>query len=202
MRPFSEQKELIQFARKFIVEDRIRSLENDVRLCISENVPHQPAPFASLLYCFSVIDLLGALLAGNAKPGSTVEQARKYMQRFMNYTEEQAKLLQEIFRHKLVHLAQPRPIMENKSRLISWKEWHNNREKHLTLEPLGRKQTISVTSNLSVECDHLFHVGIGNLVEDIRLSVEKPNGYLHLLETLARLQDKFEKLLSQIYDYK
>ncbi len=199
MRVFSEQKELIQYARKTILQ-KIGSLENDVRRCISRNGRYQPAPFAALLYCFSVIDLLGAFLAGNAKPGRTTEQAKEYMQRFMSYTEEQAQLLQEVFRHKLVHLAEPRPIMENKSRLISWQEWHDNREKHLIIEPLKERRRITVTSTLSIDCDHIFHVGIWNLAEDIRISVEKPNGYLESLEKSPDLQDKFEQAISQLYE--
>jgi len=201
MRVFPEQKELIQYARRTILQ-RIGSLENDVRRCIFQGGPYQPAPFAALLYCFSVIDLLGAFLAGNAKPGRSAEQAREYMQKFMGYTEEQAYLLQMVFRHKLVHLSEPRPIMEDKSRRISWQEWHNNREKHLAIEPLKERQKITITSILSVECDHVFHVGIWNLVEDIRISVEKPNGYFESLEKTPDLQDKFEQSVSQMYDYK
>lgn len=201
MRLFPEQKELIQFARKIVLE-RIHSLENDVQRCIDINVPYQPAPFPAMLYCFSVVDFLSALASGNAKPSRTAEQAREYMHRFMSYTEEQAELLQGVFRHKLVHLAQPRPIMENRSRLVSWQEWHNNREKHLMIEPLKEKQTTKVTSGLSVECTHIFHVGIWNLVEDIRVSVEKPNGYFHSLEGSVDLQDNFEKAVSEIYGSK
>jgi len=201
MRLFSGRKELIQYARRTVLQ-KIESLENDMRRCISPDGPYQPAPFAALPYCFSVIDLLGAFVAGNAKPGRSAEQAREYMQRFMGYTEEQACLLQMVFRHKLVHLAEPRPIMENKSRRISWQEWHNNRQKHLVIEPLKKKQKITVTSTLSIEYDHVFHVGIWNLVEDVRTSLEKPNGYFESLERTSAIQDRFEQAVSQIHDYK
>lgn len=201
MRVFSEQKELIQYARKIILM-KVASLENDVQRCISQNTtePYQPAPFPALLFCFSVIDLLGAFLAGSAKAGKTAEQAKEYMQICMVYTEEQAELLQKVFRHKLVHLAEPKPIMaDKKSRLITWQEWHNDRVKHLTIERLKDKEKIYVTSVFSREFDHIFHVGIWNLVEDIRMSVEKPNGYLDSLEKTADLQDKFEQAIVELY---
>lgn len=204
MRIFSYQAELIQHARKIIIA-KVATLENDVHRCIETNLgPYPPAPFPALLFCFSVTDLLGAFLAGNAKPGAkTAEQARSYMQRFMIYTEEQAQLLQDVFRHKLVHLADPRPVRRDaKSRLLTWQEWHNNRMKHLTVEKLPDKQNIYITSILQKEFDHIFHVGIWNLVEDIRTSVEKPGGYLDSLETSVDLQDKFENALIQLYEDK
>lgn len=85
------------------------SLENDVRHCLQE--PY--APFPALLYRFSTtIDLLGALYAGDAtKNAATTRQSADYMQRFMNYTEEQSHLLQSLFRHKIVHLAQPKAVV-------------------------------------------------------------------------------------------
>lgn len=203
MRLFSQQNELIQFAREFVSE-RIRCLENDAKLCISDGeYPLEPAPFPALLYCFSVIDFLGALLAGNAKPGQTAKQAREYMQRFMGYTQDQAELIQGLFRHKLVHLAQPAPIVENKSRIISWRVMHDYRAKHLVLEPLRQKERIEDTSIPSVEYDYVLYVGIWNLVEDIKFSVENPNGYLCSLERSVDLQDKFEKVIFELfYDHK
>jgi hypothetical protein len=111
MRRFVEQKDLIRFAVDF-VRERIASLEKDVQHCLSE--PY--APFPALLYCFSTIDLLGAICAGDAtKKAPTTRQSVDYMQRFMHYTEEQARLLQSLFRHKIVHLAQPKAVVEDNS---------------------------------------------------------------------------------------
>jgi hypothetical protein len=156
------------------------------------------------LFCFSVTDLLGAFLAGNATPrAKTAEQTSAYMERFMTYTEEQTQLLQEAFRHKLVHLADPRPVRKDaKSRLITWQEWHDNRTKHLTIEKLPARQNIFIASVLQKEYDHVFHVGIWNLFDDIKVSVEKPSGYLDSLEKSVDLQDKFETALSQVYEDK
>ena len=204
MRIFSCQTELIQYGRKIILA-KVASLENDVQRCIGPTtVTFGPAPFPALLFCFSVIDFLGAFLAGNAKSGAkTAEQARAYMERFMIYTEEQALLLQDVFRHKLVHLADPKPVRKDtKSRLITWREWHDNRMKHLTIEKLLQKERILITSVFQKEFDHVFHVGIWNLVEDIKTSVEKPGGYLDSLEKSADLQDKFENALIQLYEDK
>jgi hypothetical protein len=200
MRLFPEQRELIQFARGFIL-GRVASLENDVNrcLCQRQNDQYDPAPFPALLYCFATIDLLGALYSGNAKPGRTSSQSREYMEKFMGYTSKQAKLLQDLFRHKLVHLAQPNPIIKYGSGYVSWYLYHQKREKHLEVEKETR--TKRVTSVCTIECDYVFYVSILDLVKDIRASVEKPTGYLASLETKPDLQDRFEQAIAQIYDY-
>lgn len=93
---FVDQKEFINFAKSFITK-RIEPIEKDVRHCLRK--PY--VPFQAFLYCFSAIDLLGAFCSGNAsRQTDTTKQFNNYMQRFMKYSEEQARLFQNIFRHK------------------------------------------------------------------------------------------------------
>jgi hypothetical protein len=78
---FKAAKDRIDFAQQFL-DQRISSLESDVRKCI-ENT----CPFPALLYCFSTIDLLGSLYEGDAtgdtrtygKRAGTTRKAKKYM---------------------------------------------------------------------------------------------------------------------------
>ena len=82
--------------------ERTSSLERDVRHCLQG----QLAPFPALLYCFATIDFLAALVSGHAdKKAPTTQQSIDYMTSFMNYTFENADILLNLFRHKLVHLA-------------------------------------------------------------------------------------------------
>jgi len=115
---FKDASELMSFANKFVVDDRLNSLENDVYRCVprahkSERTNY--APFPALLYCFSIIDLLGALYSGNARGGETVKNSENYMKDFLKYPLDQLQLLQKIFRHKIVHLSQPKSGMSYKS---------------------------------------------------------------------------------------
>ena len=104
-----EANEIITKARNFLKE-RTDSLKKDCEHCLFKE---HPAPFPALLYCFATIDLLGALYVGDAKnDASTTKQSLDYMTGIMKYPELQAKLLQKVFRHKLVHLAQPKSITE------------------------------------------------------------------------------------------
>lgn len=211
-----EQNEVLTAARNMLKE-RTDSLKNDVkRCCLDTCEDSQFAPFPALLYCFSTIDLLGALYGGNAE-GDSPKQSRNYMVDIMRYPMEKVFLMQEIFRHKIVHLAQPEPkitidssIIDNKLKgkaydglkaylkkriefgLYSWGIEHRDRAKHLTIESLGKE---------GQDDRFRFWVTIWSLVEDIVDSVYKPNGYLHRLEKNEDdLQRKFETAVKQIFE--
>jgi hypothetical protein len=132
---FVQQNELVRHARGF-VENRVNSLESDAKHCLPED-PHDEriAPFPILLYCFATIDLLGALMSGRAdRKAPTPEQSIQYMTSYMGYTNENAKILLDLFRHKLVHLAQPNPIIRRDPEVITWRYHHNNSQLFATLD--------------------------------------------------------------------
>ncbi len=207
-----ELNEVLYYARQ-LLKERTDSLQNDVRrCCLAKCEDSQYAPFPALLYCFSTIDLLGALYKGNAEDNST-KQSKDYMTEVMRYPAEKAILLQQVFRHKIVHLAQPNPSInidtsEGKysnlkgkiqDGFYSWAIEHEARAKHLSIETLSNKEG---------KGEFRFHVSIWSLVEDIVDSVYKPNGYLHQLETEKPVSDesvlrkKFKKAYNQIYEHK
>jgi len=193
---FNEQKELIKFAKTFI-DARIDALEKDVHHCLSEPL----APFPAILLCFATIDLLGALSEGNAVNKPT-KKSKQYMQKYMYYTQEQTDLLMGIFRHKIVHLGQPKQIIENNDRKISWRYHHSNPEIHLKLIKFTNTKYFEVTSQYRIEVDYEFNICISEFVKDIKNSVYEPEGYIHSLKKDTNLQDKFEKAIKDYYDPK
>lgn len=196
---FANLNEMIKFSRDF-VKERIKSLEKDVQYCLRENnSPIQYAPFPALLYCFSTIDLLGSLFEGEAsRKADTTNNSKKYIRWFINYTIEQTNLLTDIFRHKLVHLAQPKMIYkDNQGKKFTWIYYHNSAEKHLKIEEAN--YTINITSTYSIRITHQFNIGIMQLMLDIKDSVERSTGYLNALETIPTLQTNFINAIEQIY---
>lgn len=96
----------------------------------------EPAPFPAILFCFTTINLLGALVTGRADRGVDDKLISIcYMTRFMQYSTENATVLIELFRHKLVHLAQPNPMIRFGSERITWKHRHLDRQFHLKKIP-------------------------------------------------------------------
>lgn len=175
------------------------SLEKDVSHCVKTE-PY--APFPALIYCFSNIDLLGSLYAGRADKNSpTTQQSKKYMRDFMGYTEEQSTLLQCIFRHNLVHLAEPLlSVIKYKSRSIAWQYNHYNTVKHLIFVPAKTHNKIQVAANWDIEFDEIFEISILGLANDISNSVYRTNGgYLEALENDNSIQDRFENTIENIH---
>jgi hypothetical protein len=152
----------------------------------------------AISYCFSTIDLLGALAAGNAsKSAKTVEQSKTYMLDLMAYSEENASLLQRVFRHKVVHLAIPRPVIIDQQRQLSWRYLHDDPNEHLTVKLL----TGSVPGPTEqIPISHEFTLSIATFEEDIRRSATGANGYLARLQQDNVLQSNFQMAIGQIFD--
>lgn len=194
-----------------LLSERIGSLKNDMERCIQMNMNRNivskdkstgDAPFPILLYCFSIIDMLGSLYCGwasNKKKLCDIEcdykskrqinecggitcRSRKYMNDFMDYGINESKMIQKIFRHKLVHLSQPSPIVIKDGKNITWKIHHSEIEKHLNPDLLK---------------NGTFNISIIDLVNDIEKSTKK---YLISLKKDNNLQQQCEKALSQIYE--
>lgn len=184
-----EQNKIITKARNFLKE-RIDSLKNDCHHCLFEE---HPAPFPALLYCFATVDLLGSLYKGNAtSSSSTTKQSLEYMTGIMKYPKKQVDLLQKVFRHKLVHLAQPNPKTKYEDKKYSWWFCHeSNRAVHLKIETLEQKS------------EYVFRFSLWNFVEDIEDSVFGPNGYMEqLTKNTGNLQESFNKAYKEINEEK
>jgi len=177
--------EIITKARNFLKE-RTDSLKKDCDHCLFSD---HPAPFPALLYCFATIDLLGALYEGNASENArTTDQSFKYMTGIMKYPENIARLLQKVFRHKLVHLAQPLPVIKYEGKKYLWWECHEiRRDFHLKIDSTDKKDV------------YIFRVSIGTFVEDIIDSVWGPSGYFdQLVRNIGNIQGNFNKAYRQI----
>jgi hypothetical protein len=196
---FRDDTQLLAFAKSW-VEGRLASLKKDVVHCIHAE-PY--APFPAMLYCMAHIDFLGALVAGRAeKRARTTENAYAYARDFMRYTDEQANLLQKMFRHKLVHLAQPRPIIEDAGRMISWRYSHEPSDDHLAVKPVA-PSIVEVVPGWTFPCDHEFVVSIAQLTIDIMESVRRDgDGYFSQLHSSPTLRGNFERALESILDPK
>jgi hypothetical protein len=203
---FKDPSQLITFARDFIVSDRLNSLENDVARCLPQkkinNEEPDPAPFPALMYCFSIIDLLGALYAGNARSRKTIENARKCIESFLKYPQD--KLLWQIYRHKLVHLSQPKYAMLHEQKILGWR--HNENERYNHLKIVFEEKIVNILPNDMIKVaklhyDGYYNISIHMLKDDIMDSVTRqPDGYLENLSDSRDLQSKFVTAINQIYD--
>jgi hypothetical protein len=143
------------------------------------------------------VDAPAALAAGRAdKDAPTTKQAASYLTTYMGYTAEEVRLVQQLFRHKLVHLAEPRSVVrDDQGRLISWEYWHVPHEARRTVVPVGPTELV-ISLGWSVSYDHRFLLSIPTFVEEIAASADR---YLARLATDPELRTKFEQAVETIY---
>ena len=155
------------FAHKLIIDERLSSLKKDVNACLEKD-----CAFPALLYCFSTIDLLGALYTGRASAASyTRANFKEYAVRFMknshiNYTSEQIDLLQNFFRHKIAHLAQAKLVVKSNSKYVAWRYEYPSVANHLKIEPYQCTQIQTLLTPKPIYYDHLFTISITKLMHD------------------------------------
>ena len=191
---FLDQNELIDFAKGYL-KDKMSSLEKDVNHCLVK--PYAPMP--AILWCLTCVDLLGALLAGQAArkiPGTrenvdTKKNSQNYMRTFMNYTPDQTVLILGVFRHKLVHLAQPGPLSSYNGNTIVWEYDHESTPNHLVLENLSPAHVTDIKPGWQETVNQKFTLGIRQFMQDIKNSVFKPGGYSGKIETDPDIRENF-----------
>ena len=75
------------------------------------------------------------------------------MKDFLKYPSDKLQLLQKIYRHKIVHLSQPKSAMEYNNQIIAWRHDENDPSKHLTIDPtpgIG-----DIYGKVKIQCDGL-----------------------------------------------
>ncbi len=194
MKSFKDDNELFQFVEYFIVRDKLPSLEKDINHCLS----YPYAPFPAILYCFSIIDLLASLYCGQTKGGTTAN-AGKYMKDMMHYTKDQCKLLQQVFRHKIVHLATPKIAYKINGKIVTWSYRHDSPEKHLRIEAVPSNGFVQPTSKIRQDITHVFSIDIKQLSDDIIQSFQSPGGYYEQLKADQTLKTNFDNAIFEMF---
>jgi hypothetical protein len=196
--PFQNDKQRVELATQ-ISNNMLCSLENGVTECLRYPYTNTSAPTnaysPAVMYCFSLIELFGSFYDGTSrgtrlpKGKGTSDRAKKYMIDLMNYSQVDAEKLQKIYRHKLAHLAIPKPAILYRDKYFSWKLHDPDPAHHLTTEQSPRSIRIG---NLSqVDYDEIYVVNIMQLKRDITASVRSPGkGYLAALQKSQDLIDK------------
>lgn len=182
-----------------VLKDKIKSLQNDVRKCLSESKKEelQPATFTALLTCFSTLDFLSALYAGDAGANaSTTAQVTSFIHSYFGYSSKKTDLLLKIYRHKLVHLFQPGHIVEYKNVTYSWTIYDKNKKKHLVTSKVNK--LINPAPSVRLKIDYIFSISIITFMEEI---CSAANGYFKDLikKENSRLQRNFDKAINDIF---
>lgn len=200
---FKSDDEVIEFAEIFL-KGRIESLKYDVERCLKKDVKGY-SPFPALMYCLSVIDLLGSLLSGEVNEGSSTTNARKYAIKYMKYHPSVTKIIWKRFRHKMFHLAMPDTGFKFNKQIVTWNLHDLNPNNHLRVIPPARK-IIDIGKDIgkgqgNIPLSGEFVINIKSLEENIEKSIfDSHNGYIKHLKSDLMLVNNFKKAINAIYE--
>jgi hypothetical protein len=106
-------------------------------------------------------------------------------------------------RHKMVYLAQPKPIMKDptQNENIAWQHNEDPKSKHLIIEKTSQPKDFTIWKSNKITHKTGFIISINKFKEDIKSSIQKPvNGYFLRLESEALLKNNFKTAINQIFD--
>jgi hypothetical protein len=216
---FASSEQLIAYAED-LLQRKLHHLKNDVEDCLlvnSSKTKNAPAPYPAMLFSFSLIDMLGSLYTGtlhDQQPqhsDNNDERSYVYMKNVMGIDPKKASILLQMFRHKLLHFADPKTVLEYQGSRISWSYFHeSNLAKHLQLTRLSNGNNEATTTiqipltPTKVQADEEFTFGIMDFAQDIKKSVYKrPDGYLEILKNdIDDSQRKFDAAVTELLDYR
>jgi len=199
--PEVQQKalELVAQHVEGVVNERLDSLENDVRRCFID-IPGGPAPafFPAVMYTMSTLDFLSSCYAGwnsthqNEKRQRGRDPTKRmvdFLIRFTRYERRLCLLAVDIWRHKLMHTGQPRMVVARWQKvLIGWRIDAGS--------DAGLKTIKDGDGNIrTVEINPI------RFARDLRDACLGPTGYLSELRASTDLMMKYVEFESEVNNY-
>jgi len=194
-----------KFARKFL-DEHVERFRKDIAICLRPDENGSHAYFPALITCIAFAQLLSGLYAGNLG-GDGLKKLKDYASDFMDrnaYDADHLKILYEMFRHKVAHLAQPYAVFDTKTkfprqprRLITWTVEEGGQKPAVEIVPeTSPQQILRAVTPWPVHYDHRAVVRIESLASDISKSVPR---YLQRLETDDSACDRFKACMKDFY---
>lgn len=176
-------------------EERIYSLETDTNRCFwqIEGGPG-PAYFPPVLYAFATIDYFSSYWAGwsNSAGDRSKKQTVRlvdFMVKYLGYDQRASTVAVAIWRHKLMHTAQPRILRaKNGSDRFMWETGIGLMD-HMNLSPTGHPNKF------------ILRFDSYAVVRDLRRGVLGPSGYFSDLCRSPDLQQKFLTCYNEMENY-
>ncbi|MBI3619751.1 hypothetical protein HY214_01240 [Candidatus Roizmanbacteria bacterium] len=183
----------VNYAKDCLI-NKIKSLENDYKRAYFNLNQYkiQPSPFPILMFTMSVLDFLSALLKGwsESSPKMKKFQTNRMIDFCvinLGYGQTESNVLVKVHRHSLMHTSDPRIMRDEKGRLYSWRIMPIN-SNHMRLNPIN---------NTRVQVN-ILDVGIGNLINDLKMYLIKRDGYFESLDNDTQIQSNYAQCLQEL----
>lgn len=190
----------IQLART-LFRARIDSLRNDVARCfwpINQSSTPQYAPFPAVMYCLATLDYFSGFWQGwndsrsphRANRTQTLRMT-DFLCRFLRYPRKESFIAVAIWRHKLMHTSEPRPVRsaETPPRRYVWRCGIGGSQ-HMRLQPTGNTD------------EYVLYFDCNEFLRDLEEGVFGPAAYFTaLLRNEGDLQQNYIHCYDEMEQY-
>lgn len=195
--------QVVEYANRFIA-NRMETFQKDIERCLTEDCKVEQAYFPALMTCIAFTEFMSGLYAGNLESGNDLAKLEKYAREFLPpyYDKLNLKILYEMFRHKIAHLAYPNLVtilIENgRQRRITWDVHANEPKPPIATNDEDTPKYLTgvvVPPWWKVPYDCVVIIGLRAFYNDIKQSVAT---YLNELKSDPEMQVNFVKCIKDI----
>ena len=184
------------FHFKKLSEARLRSLENDAKRAFLPMADVAYAPFPIVMYSFATVDYFSSFWAGwndrrnrpDSDKRSQTKRMADFLEKYLTYPQRESQLAITIWRHKLMHTAEPRKLASEDGKTLYW--WsisdHDQRHWELVAEANGT---------------FVLQIGVFNLIHDLNDGIMGPSGYFEELKGSSTLQCLCKQAMKELSGY-
>lgn len=177
---------------KNMFTERLKSLQNDAIRAFTDIKEIAPAPFPIAMYTFATIDYFSSFWRGwNQHSPQGQNQTKRivdFLEEFLEYPREESFIAVNIWRHKLIHTAEPRIVKDkNSNKRYGWLIGPRL-ENHWELQENHSDY-------------YVINIGIFNLIDDLKEGIFGRNGYFNKLKSSSDLQRNWKNMMDEISTY-
>jgi hypothetical protein len=175
------------------ITEKLSSLDNDFQRAFI-NLPNlQSSPFPITMYSLSIIDNFSALESGWSEQDRRLrrfqtERMVQFCTDRLHYPLMESKILVAIYRHSLMHTSQPQLIRDQNGMRYGWS---------LANSDSNNMKIISYPSNNATNVQ-LLHIGLGQIINDLRTAMLGDKGYMQQLRKNTLLQQNYVTCMNEI----
>ncbi len=196
---------VVRFATIFI-RRRLKGFKKDINICLTADQNGDHAYMPGLMTCFSLLDLLSGLYAGQVQ-GHNHRHLIEFLKRFKpnRYDDYDLTVLYVAFRHKLAHLSHPYFVLNTKSEkllkerkmLLTWEISSDASESPIRIERYPKPQSIRTQPvPWRMSYDHRFYISVRTLADDALASA---TAYVAALKDDSKIRGNFRVCMESFY---
>jgi len=175
-----------------LVRDSYRAFTD--KIVIDHSLGGGAAPFPIVLFCMGTLDFFSAAHFGYSEKKrrkerlNQTERMTKFLEKYLSYDEAVSNVALDVFRHKLVHLAEPYvQTSHHKNNILGWEI--------ASVQAEGYHWSIK---DYDSKGNKIVRFGVANFINDLKEGVLGTTSYYQDLTTNTNLQENYLSFFKEL----